>query len=307
MQNTNPLISIVRIPEWQTAIKTFCNTNNHLPQEVEKFGESAITENEYWIEHQRTSFGKWFPLKQQLFPKTMCQTVHLKKQNIQTLVDMSKSAILTGRLPLSLEDEWMEIVRAVEESVCMNSGKQYFVRTESASLKDGIVGAGPFTNAKQVLTGLCTSKRLQNIFMKELETMNCELDTKPLYFLPWNISIEESNEFRCFVCNWNLTAISQYIWHRDVGWSDKNRESELEKLVFGVNDLLCKLKKVGDRDLPQNFVLDVYVFDGGVELLELNCFGAQMAAGSCCFNWIRDYSILHGSGESVEVRVVVAK
>lgn len=63
-------------------------------------------------------------------------------------------------------------------------------------------------------------------------------------------------------------------------------------------------------DLPSDFCADVFCRpDLSVELIELNSYGAQMAAGSCLFHWITDYDQLYGvcnaSGRSeVEFRVV---
>jgi hypothetical protein len=292
-------VNISVVPLSLATTKGYCNTNNHLPHEVEEFGEEPIDEIGYWTEYQKTVFETWFPLKQKLSTtKTQLDQVALNKQHLQNILEISKSSILTGRLPRLFEDECNEIVELIKTQISFH--QPYFVKTKSASMKDGLHGTGPFMDAKQVLEAICTSKKLQNIIKKELQFHG--LIKFPLYFVPWNPSIKEENEFRCFVNQWKVTAISQYVWSKNLGWS--NRKDELVVIAEQTVDLLEKLKQSGgEQTLPSNFIMDVY-FDGCVELLELNCYGAQMAGGSCCFHWLRDYHLLHGNGKCIEFKIV---
>ncbi|DBA71757.1 TPA: hypothetical protein ACH3X2_011028 [Trebouxia sp. C0005] len=55
--------------------------------------------------------------------------------------------------------------------------------------------------------------------------------------------------------------------------------------------------------LPASFTLDVFCHadqDFAVKLIELNSFGAQLAAGSCLFDWVKDYEMLYGLSNILE-------
>jgi hypothetical protein len=65
-------------------------------------------------------------------------------------------------------------------------------------------------------------------------------------------------------------------------------------------------------DLLSDLCLDVFCQpDLSVELIELNSYGAQMAAGSCLFHWLKDYDQLYGlsitEGERREVEFWVVR
>jgi hypothetical protein len=98
----------------------------------------------------------------------------------------------------------------------------------------------------------------------------------------------------------------------DCGWSE--RAHELPTIAHNTSTLVGTIQKTNEDlglDLPSEFCLDVFCRpDLSVELIELNSYGAQMAAGSCLFHWLKDYDQLYGlsttEGEKreVEVRVV---
>lgn len=59
--------------------------------------------------------------------------------------------------------------------------------------------------------------------------------------------------------------------------------------------------------LPDAFTLDVFCHASqgfAVEFFELNSFGAQLAAESCLFDWVKDYELLYGCSDTLEIRVI---
>jgi hypothetical protein len=143
----------------------WCNNNNHKAVDVEKFGETPITEQTYWDVLRKTHFNKWFHLKGKLHGTIGEEIVQLSREHVSDIILASKSAVLTGQLPSHLKEE-LEDIEKIITPVCVNP--PYFVRLESASLKDGERGAGPFMNGKDILVGMCTSKRVIHILEKEI-------------------------------------------------------------------------------------------------------------------------------------------
>ena len=74
----------------------------------------------------------------------------------------------------------------------------------------------------------------------------------------------------------------------DCGWSA--REHALPAIAHNIARLVGDIREQNDQlglDLPSDFCADVFCRpDLSVELIELNSYGAQMAADSCLFHWI---------------------
>lgn len=130
-----------------------------------------------------------------------------------------------------------------------------------------------------------------------------------LYLLPYCEHFDCDKEFRVFVNNSVVTAVSQYNEAEDCGWG-KFADTDLLKIVDDTTALLDKLLKQAvtqDLTLPTCFTFDVFCHadqDSAVELIELNSFGAQLAAGSCLFDWVIEYVLLYGLSNMLEVRVI---
>merc|ERR1712216_789420 len=137
-----------------------------------------------------------------------------------------------------------------------------------------------------------------------------------LYLVPWDATCDTRKELRCFVHGGTLTAISQYRWFDPSATFCTMSNAQLRQATRAVDEYLQRhvlpafLAAGGTAD----FTMDVEyeeAAEGAVRLIELNCFGAQLAAGSCLFHWLRDHDELYvadGDGAAapppIHVRVV---
>jgi len=116
----------------------------------------------------------------------------------------------------------------------------------------------------------------------------------------WNDELE----LRVFVHNKKVTAISQYVWSCP-GYFSKQSDPKLIEIAAKVIDyiqgeiIITLSGSIGD-----SFVADLYYDDvlDKLRVIEFNCFGYWLAAGSALFHWINDKKILYGT-DAVTFRV----
>ena len=178
-------------------------------------------------------------------------------------------------------DEFLHDYKHIQESMFCNSS-HYFVRCENVSLKYGQHGIGPYHSLKMIIESL----------------VSCIEGHKPIYhdttyivvyLLPF-IPMEPHKEFRVFVHNNRITAISQQDVHSVFKELNDNVITEYYKIVSeyfyqNINYLITE---------KQNYTYDFVILpDGKPYFIEMNSFGPQYAAGSALFHWITDYDLLH--------------
>jgi hypothetical protein len=219
--------------------------------------------------------------------------VELDAKDCKIMLNAGKSGVITQRLSKLFEDEILDVISKFNIPY-----DRCFARMERCSLKDGCLGAGPFFSSLDIVRGLCTSFRCYKQFLKNREK-------ERLFLLPWNDAIQERDEFRVFVCEKRITAISQYNIHEDYGLKHKH----LSKLANIIIELVkCKVINT-IKTLPPSFTVDVFVHDSDSRsndiIIEVNSFGKELAAGSCLFHWTKDNEQLYGkNGDVIEFRVV---
>jgi len=98
------------------------------------------------------------------------------------------------------------------------------------------------------------------------------------------------HEFRCYVHNRKLTAISQYQCYCVFpALEDESHVLECRSLI---TDFIEKVKHIFPME---SFVIDVVVMpDKTCQVIELNPFGIHMSSGSALYSWIKDYDLLYG-------------
>lgn len=129
-----------------------------------------------------------------------------------------------------------------------------------------------------------------------------------LYFKKYNWKWNSCDEFRIFVHNKQITAISPYI--PEFNHYSEMPDTELEKLV----DCMIKFweNEPSRKNIPQSHTMDIHVtlrekdLDPMIELIEYNSFGYWSPAGSGLFDWIDDYSILYGETTSPSITLRLA-
>ncbi|KAK6352460.1 hypothetical protein TWF730_009286 [Orbilia blumenaviensis] len=330
------------------------NTNNHnhseLPTELQAI-EEAIDRQEYYRRLTETWYDIWKPVLQRMqfeakgvtIPDAPAldrgQEVILSPSICRLLKSAADGGVLLQRVPTNLEEDLRELVLPLIDPFLRvqpgsTSRKQYFVRLNDCSPKDGIGSQGPFSEPWPIIVSLCTSSRTQKALRDLLECgvyrdkdINEDRPTahQVLHLIPWREEISTLNEFRIFVPpNGNIRAISQYS-ERSGGWADdvSANYDKIKRLVPAMIECNTKFRLLVQEaglELPKGgYVLDVHAQllqqeNGGsasqqgpiwsVEPIEINPFGAQLAAGSGIFQWLIDWEFMYGFSDSLIVALV---
>lgn len=190
---------------------------------------------------------------------------------------------------------------------------RYFVRLDTCSLKDSLIGEGPVKSTRDLWMRLATSARgttgIRNLQDEDISTPIY------MYLFPWQDELRTELEYRIY-CPPNtgkIAAISQYKWHApwhhaDDSIAEASRVTQrLVKSCEGLHKRIMAHPAMTDLLRSRGFVFDV-VEDPetqDVRLIELNDFGAMSGCGACLFQWIRDARVMYGIDERIEVRVTV--
>lgn len=284
-------VKIVRVPE-ETAAANFGRRANHRGADVID-REAGLTDEQYRDTILETRYEAWRCLR----PCPGELAFQLEVEDCKNLAKAGQVGILTKRYPTLYEDE----LQSIEAKLQPLPSPLYFARLSRCSTKGGQGGVGPFHTAKQVVTALVTSYRCVIAFER--------LEPVGLYLLPFQPHFDCDKEFRVFVNNCKVTAMSQYNEAEECGWG-RHPDTDLQKIVdstIGLLDEMLRQAAELSLALPTCFTLDVFCHadqDFAVELIELNSFGAQLAAGSCLFDWVTDYDLLYGYSDTLELRVI---
>jgi hypothetical protein len=200
-----------------------------------------------------------------------------------------------------LYDDELEDFLKRNEYLDIFNGKSYFVRCENVSLKYGEHREGPYYNMKQIIESVCSCIEGH----KPLYENTTELI---FYLFDW-INLQKHNEFRVFVHNNKITAISQQhlygLYEKDI---EENLENKLQLIVdYFDSTIKQNMKELGFESYCYDFVI---VFDNLTcqmipYFIEPNSFGKEYAAGSALFHWIEDENILYGKNDKICFRYTV--
>lgn len=153
-----------------------------------------------------------------------------------------------------------------------------FIKLDTVSSKD-TNHSGIFYNKEEVY----------NIFSKSSRIINT-LNTKPIskyhYLFIREPDFDIKKEYRCFIYNLKLTAVSM---------DEKIKENEKQKLELFINEIITYLPF-------HSAILDIKLHPEP-KLIEINNFGADSPAGAGNFNWKEDYFILYGGMNKVEYKI----
>ena len=220
----------------------------------------------------------------------------------------------------------------LDSLLSQNQTKKFFVRMDTCSLKDAVIGQGSVKNVKDLWTRLATSARgttgISSLRTTVSSSHHLLAEEQPvyMYLLPWRESMNTSLEYRVFCApgsSGKISAISQYSWHKP--WyhaleSDENQEQVVQQVWRGVQDIHAKIMahyKISERLKETGFsfnIIDPFPTtttqeEGGhkIELIELNHSGAMSGCGSALFHWLDEARLLYGlkAQQEVEFRVTV--
>lgn len=274
-----------------------CNTNNH---------PSDITTEEYRRQIALTYKNEWI----RLFPDPPgTVTIPIAKTHCRMLEVVTYVGSIAGNPPEMYQDELNSFEAFIHGAIKGITKQKWFIRFNEASPKDGIFGCGPVHSAEEIVLAIATSMRAH----KAMRTACKSERGETLYLIPWRNDWNENLEFRVFIHNSKVTAFSQYVWSKYLGWTPETIQIVAPAILKYCNETI-----IPKMSLP-NFVVDVIVvipqFQGNVslitkdtefhvELIEFNSFGFELSSGSALFHWLKDKDILYGTGENVVVRYV---
>jgi len=252
------------------------NSNNHWVNDVkpEDYEERLEeTNTKYWIKNFRKEFT--------------VITINDEK-HLRWMKECAKISSQTGKFSKLFEDELEEFLIEYEGIFNINPNIQYFIRTEHVSLKYGQHGIGPYHNLKMITESLVSSVSGHTPIKDDTTSIT-------LYLLPF-IGIKDHEEFRVFVCDKKITAISQQNLYSNVFKNIPNHKELIEKYI---NIILKYFESDIKNILPYNdFTYDFAILgEDKPFFIEPNSFGKEYAAGSSLFHWERDYGILYGKGK----------
>jgi hypothetical protein len=127
--------------------------------------------------------------------------------------------------------------------------------------------------------------------LRDLERAVQTAETLCVIVMPWNEELQNRGrkwEFRVFVCDATVTAISQQVWSECVGLTEDD--------MCVVATVVCEwYHTVLYNRLPfSSAVLDVWIDDKQApHLIEANPWGGWSSSGSSLFHWTHDHSLLY--------------
>ena len=215
---------------------------------------------------------------------------HLKQYKIFNLPiknwmhEANKISIITGEFPKSFKEELDDYCEEYKK-LNINFDKPYFIRTETVSLKYGYHGKRLYNNIKMLIESIVTCPH-----------NHCPLNNQnnlKIYLIE-PVDINEDLEFRVFVYNKEITAISQQFIYR----KNKTLNDELSETIgYQIQEFVYS-KIIPNISHISNYTIDLAILDNSdnvyIYFIELNSFGAEYAAGSALFHWIIDEQILYG-------------
>jgi len=210
--------------------------------------------------------------------------------------------------------------------------KLYFCRTSSRSPKDGVSNRKdekkqeegneenpepepepePEEEEKSIVTITRKMNRLQvkdGVDIFELITKSQRIFSDIMLHFQYNIPetssdnfslilrdwvpMPQDHEFRCFVKNKKIRAISQYQCY--LFFESLQNKEYVEKLRDIIVDFHETVKEVIPFD---NYVMDTIIFeDFSCMIVEFNPYGPHLSSGAALYNWIKDKELLIGDSE----------
>eukprot|EP01130_Rhizamoeba_saxonica_P015102 TRINITY_DN6715_c0_g1_i1.p1 TRINITY_DN6715_c0_g1~~TRINITY_DN6715_c0_g1_i1.p1 ORF type:complete len:451 (-),score=69.09 TRINITY_DN6715_c0_g1_i1:17-1339(-) len=191
--------------------------------------------------------------------------------------------------------------------------KIYFCRLSTRSPKDGVsmkkgapdepleerltnkLNQLQVRNGDDIFSLIVKSQRVFSDIMNyfQYRTLNTTSGKINLILRDWIEQIPQDHEFRCYVKDRKLIAISQY--HCYCKFEALQDIEHVFKIRQSIMDIHERTKDV--FQVP-SYVVDIVVLDDySAQIIELNPYGAHMSSGSALYNWNEDYELLNGNLE----------
>lgn len=209
------------------------------------------------------------------------------------LIHASKVGLQMGRISSGDAEDLAEAFpksttggSTLEDLIKSNS---FFVRLDTCSLKDAIIGKGPVQSVQDLWMRLATSAR----GMAGIRDQRLHDPSTPvyMYLFPWKDDMKTELEYRvyCAPPTGKIAAISQYKWHAPwyhASAAKHDQEAIAKRLLESCQALHQKIMghpAMTEVRRSRGFVFDVYEDPSTqvVRLIELNDFGAMSGCGAC--------------------------
>jgi hypothetical protein len=230
--------------------------------------------NNHWIDNKRpvdydiiselTETKHWINLLKKFY-----FVVIFESSDIKLLQSMHNTCLLKNSIPNIYEDEieyLMNKYKFIDDYLKINGG--HFVRFENVSLKFGKNGCCQYTNFKQILESILTTPKGHSP-LDNTKEMN-------MYLLPW-VKINKCMEFRVFVYNNQITAISQQHLY-----NSNNLLFGLDEKTMLINDWIDVITNYFKNNIKNkityisNYIFDFAILDNETPyFIEINPFGKE--------------------------------
>jgi hypothetical protein len=273
------------------------NTNNHWTNRIDPMGLTICDKpNDYNETIERGSTYHWIDKFRKFYT-----VININNSDLSWLKKASLIGNMTARFPNMYVDDLNDFLeRNSDLNELFSDNKQYFVRTDTVSLKYGMHGVGPYNNLKNIMESLVTS-------VGGHSPVNMETTSLKIYLLQWK-NFNKYKEYRCFVYNNKITAISQQSLYSENKFLKEFPDIKHFEIISHHADIIINYfeKTIKEKINQNNYTIDIVILDDNSPyFIEINCFGKEYAAGSSLFHWLIDEDILYGKKDSIYIRVTV--
>lgn len=156
------------------------------------------------------------------------------------------------------------------------------------------------STAAEMFEMFVNSERIRDDLIRELKFSDPSL---VIVVRQWEERLNPLLEFRCFVCNHTLCAVTQYDarWYVEAIHMNRNRICDAIQLV--VAKIHPRLAAADSAFSEGNYCVDMAVFLDPLEVKVVELNQLSITTGTGLFDWDADHAILHGQ-VPFEFRVV---
>lgn len=261
--------------------KESINSCNDLPHFM-------YSKEEYDLRINESYMPDWDPILKHLMRTPFEWKYIFTRDELIDLADAAKVSCLTNERSNLHKDELKSIENRLEKEWIDG---EWFIKFPSASPKDSKY---PYkvNSPEQVIDSLITSKRL---------TRNCYVNSENvLYFAKYDPNWVHDNEWRIFIKNGCIQAISQYHWHSIANWNATINDTILIEFCRKVDEFSKKILQL----YPINdVVIDIYCDpnESNIQLIELNNY---LCSGACLFSWKNDVDVFMKEHDEIILRIL---
>lgn len=284
-------IKKVSLNEVEDGNNVTLNTNN--------IRSNGTLPKDYYDKDREVSTDKWI----NLLHLGKCKTMTIEKSDLDWMYRAHNfDRLRTGWLRTYRDefDATCEKYRSTFENLLV--GGRWFARTRQYSLK--------YSSYFQALSANDIDVLIKGLVSYVPGHSGIEADDqfndKIIYFLPW-LDLDPDLEFRIFVRNSRITAISQQKLFRVNNWLAGMSDLELNRLIEKIlssfyTEVQTKITSFSDYVLDFTFLRT----GDGLEAypIELNQFGQEYGAGSALYEWKVDHELLYGETDKIGFRFV---